>query len=57
MPLRSDPGNYSFFLDFEGAQHEPAVADVLEKLEGLTIGLKLLGSYPSDCQSALSGDR
>jgi prephenate dehydratase len=48
MPLRSDPGNYSFFLDFEGSQKDENVAAVLRQMEDLTISLKYLGSYPSD---------
>ncbi len=47
MPLRSDPGNYSFFLDFEGSQADAKVVDVLQKIEKMTISLKNLGSYPS----------
>lgn len=50
MPLRSDPGNYCFFLDFEGSYKDDKVADVLKKMEGLTISLKNLGSYPADKQ-------
>jgi prephenate dehydratase/chorismate mutase len=48
MPLRSDPGNYSFFLDFEGSYHDDAVHQVLDQIKELTIGFKLLGSYPAD---------
>jgi prephenate dehydratase len=48
MPLRTDPGNYSFFLDFEGSQTDPKVAEVLEKMDAMTISLKNLGSYPAD---------
>jgi prephenate dehydratase/chorismate mutase len=47
MPLRSDPGNYSFFLDFEGSQEDAKVAEVLEKMNSMTISLKNLGSYPA----------
>ena len=47
MPLRSDPSNYSFFLDFEGSQGDAKVAEVLEKMETMTISLKNLGSYPA----------
>jgi prephenate dehydratase/chorismate mutase len=47
MPLRSDPGNYSFFLDFEGSQEDAKVAKVLEKMNSMTISLKNLGSYPA----------
>ena len=47
MPLRSDPSNYSFFLDFEGSQEDEKAAGVLEQMEAMTISLKNLGSYPS----------
>ena len=48
MPLRSDPGNYSFFLDFEGSDKDATVAGVLKKMEDLTKWMKYLGSYPVD---------
>jgi prephenate dehydratase/chorismate mutase len=48
MPLRSDPDNYSFFLDFEGSDKEKSVIRLLNQMEDLTISLKNLGSYPSD---------
>ena len=51
MPLRSDPGNYSFFLDFEGALQHDKIAELLGKVEKLAIGMKLLGSYPADVSS------
>jgi prephenate dehydratase len=47
MPLRSDPGNYSFFLDFEGSQKDAKVAEVLGQMKKMTISLKNLGSYPA----------
>ena len=47
MPLRSDPENYCFFLDFEGAEQEKKTAAVLKQVEELTISMKRLGSYPS----------
>lgn len=46
MPLRSDPGNYSFFLDFEGDAKDETPARVLKQLEALAIRFKFLGSYP-----------
>jgi prephenate dehydratase/chorismate mutase len=46
MPLRSDPDNYCFFLDFEGAEADQKVAKVLEQMAEMTISLKCLGSYP-----------
>ncbi len=48
MPLRSDPGNYSFFLDFEGSDKDATVAGVLKKMEALAKWMKYLGSYPVD---------
>ncbi len=50
MPLRSDPGNYSFFLDFEGSEVAPKIAEVMRKLEEMAIALKNLGSYPAHQQ-------
>jgi prephenate dehydratase len=47
MPLRSDPSNYSFFLDFEGAEDDEKVREVLDRMGKMTISLKNLGSYPS----------
>jgi prephenate dehydratase/chorismate mutase len=47
MPLRSDPSNYSFFLDFEGSEEDAHVAEVLQKMSKMTISLKNLGSYPA----------
>ena len=52
MPLRSDPGNYSFFLDFEGSLQDEKVAPVLERMQKLAIGMKVLGSYPADAAPA-----
>ena len=48
MPLRSDPGNYSFFLDFEGSDKDAKIAGVLKKMEDLAKWVKYLGSYPVD---------
>jgi prephenate dehydratase len=47
MPLRSDPGNYSFFLDFEGSAMNQKVAGVLKEMGDLTKRMKYLGSYPA----------
>jgi prephenate dehydratase/chorismate mutase len=48
MPRRDDPGNYTFFLDFEGSAKDQKVAGVLREMERRTIELKFLGSYPID---------
>jgi prephenate dehydratase len=47
MPLRSDPGKYSFFLDFEGDIDAPPADDVMRRLEKMAISIKCLGSYPA----------
>lgn len=47
MPLRSDPGNYSFFLDFEGDTKDSKAKDVITRLEEMAISFKCLGSYPT----------
>ncbi len=51
MPVRSDPGKYSFFLDFEGDINDPAVTDVMRLLGEMAIPIKCLGSYPVDTGS------
>jgi prephenate dehydratase len=48
MPLRSDPNNYSFFLDFEGSDKDKKVAAVVEKMADRAISFKFLGCYPID---------
>ncbi|MBW2514300.1 MAG: prephenate dehydratase [Deltaproteobacteria bacterium] len=48
MPLRSEPSNYSFFLDFEGSESDAKIIDVLDRMKKLTISMKNLGSYPAD---------
>jgi prephenate dehydratase/chorismate mutase len=47
MPLRSDPGNYSFFLDFEGALDDAPIAAVLAQVEKSAGSYRCLGSYPA----------
>lgn len=51
MPVRSDPGNYSFFLDFEGDIRDPLVAGVMQNLEQMAIRIKNLGSYPAHAEN------
>ena len=48
MPVRQDPGNYSFFMDFEGAIDDPHIEAVFEKMKKMSIKVKCLGSYPTD---------
>jgi prephenate dehydratase len=47
-PRRDDPGNYTFFLDFEGRPEDEKVAPVMDELKKRTIEMKFLGSYPVD---------
>jgi prephenate dehydratase len=47
-PRRNDPGNYNFFLDFEGSPADDEIAKVLKAMESKTIELKFLGNYPVD---------
>lgn len=48
MPMRTDPGNYCFFLDCEGSIRDEKVTKILLQMEELTISMKNLGSYPTD---------
>ena len=52
MPLRSDPDNYCFFLDFEGSEKDEAVVEIMKQMEKHTISLKNLGSYPADREAS-----
>jgi len=52
MPLRTDPGNYSFFLDFEGSEKDEKISRVLEQVEAMSISMKYIGSYPADSAAA-----
>jgi prephenate dehydratase len=51
MPLRSEPDNYCFFLDYEGSEKDQKVVELMNRMEDLTISLKNLGSYPADTNS------
>jgi prephenate dehydratase/chorismate mutase/prephenate dehydratase len=44
-PLRSDPGNYTFLMDFLGSEDDGKVQDALEKVKGVTQTFRLLGFY------------
>lgn len=43
--IPNEPGDYSYFLDFDGSIKDPAVIETLEKAEDKTTGLKVLGCY------------
>ncbi len=44
-PIRREPWNYSFFVEFEGSLWEGYVRDALEELENESIWVKVLGTY------------
>lgn len=44
-PLVGTPGSYLFYLDLDGAVHEPEVAEALTNLRDLADFVKVLGSY------------
>jgi len=43
--IPSDPGNYAFFVDFEGSVREERVAKGIEEVRRLTSGFRLMGCY------------
>ncbi len=45
-PLKTDPGNYVFFLNFEKGISDKSVQKLLKKIEQKVSKLKILGSYP-----------
>ena len=45
-PLVGSPGNYLFYLDFEGSIADEPVQRALDHLGEITAQLKVLGSYP-----------
>jgi prephenate dehydratase/chorismate mutase/prephenate dehydratase len=45
MPIRNNPEQWAFLLDFQGRHDEPAVTEVLERVRGQTTSFRLLGCY------------
>ena len=54
-PLRGRPFEYVFYLDLLGRAEEPAITDALAALLKSTAMLRVLGSYPRDAGTALTG--
>lgn len=50
-PRPRKPWQYQFFLDVEGNINDPAVEKGLKELEGRTVYLKILGSYPRQSEN------
>ena len=46
-PHRNDPGNYVFFMDFEGSDKDEKVADALKAVQEKTKSYKFCGCYKS----------
>lgn len=47
-PARHTPWEYVFYLEFEGHQDEPQVAEALAELQAHTVFCKVLGSFARD---------
>ena len=45
-PRRRGLGRYMFFIDLDGAEGEPAVAEAIEGLRRKAESVRILGSYP-----------
>lgn len=45
-PAKSGTWNYVFYIDFEGHQDEPHIAEVLAEISTMSSDYKCLGSYP-----------
>ena len=45
-PRRQGLGRYMFFIDLDGAEGEPAVAEAIEALRRKAESVRILGSYP-----------
>ena len=46
-PRKSDPGNYTFFCDFEGSDKDPRIKGVLQQIERQAADFLFLGCYPA----------
>ncbi len=46
-PIRDQPWNYSFYIDFEGSLNDQKIKDALKDLKKRSVWLKILGSYKS----------
>ncbi|HXG14006.1 MAG TPA: prephenate dehydratase [Candidatus Nitrosotenuis sp.] len=44
-PNKSTPWEYNFYVDFDGSQEDPKIAELLKKINKNSLFLKVLGSY------------
>jgi prephenate dehydratase len=51
--IPTEPGHYSFFLDFDGSDKDPVIKEALELAGEATSDLKLLGCY---CEKFITED-
>lgn len=49
-PLRRGLGRYMFFIDLDGTEADPIVAEAIEALRGKAESVRVLGSYPVDAR-------
>ena len=45
-PLRQGLGRYMFFVDLDGREGDPVVAEAIEGLRSKAESVRILGSYP-----------
>ena len=46
-PTKTSNWEYNFYVDFEGHAKNHKIAEMLEKIKGETLSMKILGSYES----------
>lgn len=46
-PAKKNLGDYLFFIDLMGGQDRPEVQEALREVAAITMGIKVLGSYPA----------
>ncbi|MFH1227893.1 MAG: prephenate dehydratase [Planctomycetota bacterium] len=44
-PIRTEPGKYTFFLDFQGSDKDSKVLNVIDKVKRETVMFKFMGCY------------
>jgi prephenate dehydratase/chorismate mutase/prephenate dehydratase len=52
-PFRNDPGNYAFFMDFEGSNKDGNVIEALDEIQKKTRSYKFCGCYKSSKEASV----